>query len=199
MRPSLQTPARLSPFVNPEQARARRDNYVLPRMAAEGFISREDAADSVGPSWCDHGDTARMRAALHAVNLCCIGETIATAFVEACVAECASAELRDVHGRHLADEIDHARVGWAHLASLPVDERAEIATWIPKLLKAQVETWEERLGELPEAGIAGHGYPPRATLLQVVHGAVREVVLPGFEYLGLDVATARAWFEDHAR
>ncbi|MGH7342882.1 MAG: transglycosylase domain-containing protein, partial [Candidatus Rokuibacteriota bacterium] len=39
----VQTPARLSPFVNPEQARARRDNYVLARMADEGFISREEA------------------------------------------------------------------------------------------------------------------------------------------------------------
>ena len=40
----IQTPARLSPFVNPDQARSRRDNYVLPRMAAEGFISQEEAA-----------------------------------------------------------------------------------------------------------------------------------------------------------
>ena len=42
----IQTPARLSPFVNPDQAQARRDNYVLPRMAAEGFISREEAAEA---------------------------------------------------------------------------------------------------------------------------------------------------------
>jgi len=42
----IQTPARLSPFVNPAQAKSRRDNYVLPRMAAEGFISREEAADA---------------------------------------------------------------------------------------------------------------------------------------------------------
>ncbi|NOT24655.1 MAG: PBP1A family penicillin-binding protein [Acidobacteria bacterium] len=40
----IQTPARLSPFVNPDQARSRRDNYVLPRMAAEGFISQNDAS-----------------------------------------------------------------------------------------------------------------------------------------------------------
>jgi penicillin-binding protein 1A len=40
----IQTPARLSPFVNPGQAKARRDNYVLPRMVAEGFISSDDAA-----------------------------------------------------------------------------------------------------------------------------------------------------------
>jgi penicillin-binding protein 1A len=40
----VQTPARLSPFVNPEQARARRDSYVLARMAEEAFITREEAA-----------------------------------------------------------------------------------------------------------------------------------------------------------
>ena len=39
----VQTPARLSPFVNPEGALARRNNYVLPRMADEGFITREAA------------------------------------------------------------------------------------------------------------------------------------------------------------
>ena len=39
----VQTPARLSPFVNPDQALARRNNYVLPRMADEGFITRENA------------------------------------------------------------------------------------------------------------------------------------------------------------
>ena len=39
----IQTPARLSPFVNPDQALARRNNYVLPRMAEEGFITGEEA------------------------------------------------------------------------------------------------------------------------------------------------------------
>ncbi len=39
----VQTPARLSPFVNPDQALARRNNYVLERMAAEDFITREEA------------------------------------------------------------------------------------------------------------------------------------------------------------
>ena len=39
----VQTPARLSPFVNPDQTLARRNNYVLPRMADEGLISQDDA------------------------------------------------------------------------------------------------------------------------------------------------------------
>jgi penicillin-binding protein 1A len=42
----IQTPARLSPFVNPERTLARRNNYVLPRMAEEGFVTREAAAEA---------------------------------------------------------------------------------------------------------------------------------------------------------
>jgi len=42
----VQTPARLSPFVNPKQNLSRRNNYVLPRMVAEGFITQEQARDA---------------------------------------------------------------------------------------------------------------------------------------------------------
>ncbi len=42
----VQTPSRLSPYVNPDQALARRNNYVLPRMAAEGFITDEQADEA---------------------------------------------------------------------------------------------------------------------------------------------------------
>ena len=42
----VQTPARLSPFVNPKQNLARRNNYVLPRMLEEGFITKDQAADA---------------------------------------------------------------------------------------------------------------------------------------------------------
>ncbi|MGE0593442.1 MAG: PBP1A family penicillin-binding protein [Vicinamibacterales bacterium] len=42
----VQTPSRLSPFVNPDSNRARRNNYVLPRMAAEGFITEEEAREA---------------------------------------------------------------------------------------------------------------------------------------------------------
>jgi penicillin-binding protein 1A len=42
----IQTPARLSPFVNPERTLARRNNYVLRRMTEEGFITEEQAHDA---------------------------------------------------------------------------------------------------------------------------------------------------------
>ena len=64
----VQTPARLSPFVNPEQALARRNNYVLPRMADEGFITDEEAeagrgtpAGRAGPGDARSVDCALLR------------------------------------------------------------------------------------------------------------------------------------------
>ena len=145
----------------------------------------------------DYVANRQLRATLHAVNLCCIGETIASAFVEACLLACDGDLLVDVHGRHLADEVRHARIGWAHIATLSREERSALATWLPELLRAQLHEWESRIGELPEHGVPGHGYPPRAVLVATVRAAVRELVLPGFDYVEIDTAAARAWFAAH--
>lgn len=143
----------------------------------------------------DYTDDRRLRATLQLVNLSCIGETLATAFVERCVATCEHPALREVHRLHLGDEIRHARVGWAHLATLTAAERAALAPYLPRLLAAQVTVWERRLHDLPVDGFPGHGYPPRAVTLAALHDAVREVVLPGFAYVAVDPAAALAWFE----
>ena len=42
----IQTPARLSPFVNPERTLARRNDYVLRRMAEEGFVTQQAAEEA---------------------------------------------------------------------------------------------------------------------------------------------------------
>ena len=42
----IQTPARLSPFVNPDRTLARRNGYVLRRMADEGFITDAQAREA---------------------------------------------------------------------------------------------------------------------------------------------------------
>ena len=43
----IQAPARLSPFVNPTRNLARRNNYVLPRMVEEGFITHAQAKEAM--------------------------------------------------------------------------------------------------------------------------------------------------------
>ena len=175
-----------------------RHAHVCGELAAAYHGGPLAIASTPGVRLPDYVESPRLRAALHAVNLCCIGESIASAFVEACMNDCAGDALREINGQHLADEVRHARIGWAHVATLTREERDAIATWLPELLRVQLHAWESRIGELPEHGVRGHGYPPRAALIATVHGAVREVVLPGFDYVEIDTAAARAWFATRA-
>jgi len=138
-------------------------------------------------------DDARVRVALHVVHVCCVSETIACAFVEACLGACDGPALAEVHRRHLGDEIRHARVGWAYLATLPEDVRAELAPRLPEILEKQLGSWLGRISELPENGVMGHAYPPRSVLVEAVHGALDDMVLPGFDHVGVPTEPARTW------
>jgi hypothetical protein len=132
--------------------------------------------------------------------MCCINESIACAFIEACLGDAVGPLVRAVQRVHLSDEIEHARVGWAHLASARVDAatRRELARWLPRLLGANVANWRSRIDWLPEAGVPGHALPPRRVSFAVVLACVRDVVLPGFAHVGVDPTHARSWLESYA-
>jgi hypothetical protein len=143
------------------------------------------------------GADPALRRHLHVVAMCCINETIACGFVEACLAEATGPLLQAIHREHLADEIHHARVGWAHLGSRAVDAatRAAIAAWLPQVLDRCLRHWERRIREtLPADGVPGHALPPVDALIAAARAAVETVVLPGFDHVGVDTAAARAWF-----
>ena len=135
------------------------------------------------------GADERLRMQLHAAGLA-ISETLAAAFLERCLAE---AEARDdasptvlaVLRDHLSDDVAHARVGFAHLASRAVsdEERAGVARFLPRLLHANLRHWRERIVELPV--VPAHGYPAHEGLLASVETAAREVLLPGFAHVGI--------------
>jgi len=126
---------------------------------------------------------------LHVVGLCCINETLAAGFLEACLDATDDPEVREPARAHLADEVQHARVGWAHLASGAVDDatRAAIGERVPRLLEANLARWLERLKILPEDGVPGHGVPPRARAVASLDETVREVIVPGFAHVGVRV------------
>lgn len=132
--------------------------------------------------------------------MCCINETLASAWLETCRADAtvplARAALREL----LADDVDHARIGWAHLASSMVttEVRSKIAGWLPRLLEASMLPWLAGAGAPDYAGFPAHGVPSSATTRDVVTSTTRDVVLVGFEKLGVDTTTARAWLREHA-
>ncbi len=136
--------------------------------------------------------TDAFRATLHVVGLCCFNETIAAEFVARCLDASEAKTVREASSKHLRDEIGHARVGWAHLASgvLDAKDRRSLATWMPRLVRANGRQWMERVQTLPDRGVPGHGYPSVRDLERGVRHAMQTIVVPGLAEVQIDATAA---------
>jgi hypothetical protein len=129
------------------------------------------------------GATERQNRLLR-ILLCCFTETVGCFILRHVRQVVTDPELRRLNQRHLADEVQHSRVGWGHLATLSPDTRELVEPWIPKVLgflpKVCCEGPEEDREELVPFGY----FTPR--LLRAAHDeAVRDVILPGLSHVGL--------------
>lgn len=103
---------------------------------------------------------ARVARALYAALHCSVNETLATAYLGECLDQVqgvvAKAALREI----IQDEVRHARIGWAVLASdkLTPADRGTIANTMPVLLDICVSQWLRDVeSEFPNELSAGHG------------------------------------------
>ena len=142
----------------------------------------------------DVGDDA-LETALLVAGMCCVNETIATAWISACLAAAETPLAQMANRIHLHDEIEHARVGWAHLASDAVSDatRRALGPCLPRLLEANAPGWEREDPSLPAAGVPAQGHLPIEVTRRVFVDAVADLVLPGFAHVGVDIGPARAW------
>ena len=123
---------------------------------------------------------------LFIVLQCCMNETIAGAYLRACQNDARGPLVRAALRELLRDEIDHARLGWAHLASphLSKTARRHVAAAIPNLLQSCRSLWlDEKRTERPTP--SGHGCVPNAALPRIVDDAIEELVLPGLRHVGV--------------
>lgn len=129
----------------------------------------------------------RLELSLNIVGLCCINEALATAWLRRCLELASVPELSASVRAHLTDEIDHARVGWAHLASSAVSEaeRRFMVPLLPELIRVNVVEWTRRENFLSGTALPAHGQPSASESCAVIERASRELVARGFEYLGL--------------
>jgi hypothetical protein len=138
------------------------------------------------------GDHPRLLASLHAVTLCCVSETIASVFIEASHGAAASPSVRASLGVVLADEVEHGRAGWAYLASVR-DDRAVMeavqGAMVPMVRKAIACWFDFRAITVPQ-GAPEHGLLCNDEVRACVATALRDLVLPGFAQVGLDVRPA---------
>jgi hypothetical protein len=133
-----------------------------------------------------------------AVAACCVTETGSVGVLTALLGAVRGGPLRRTLRTLAADEVRHSQLGWAVLAT----ERdrgtaAALGPFVPTMLAASVEPDLFRPGfvdEPPE--LLEHGVLPRSLRREVFVRTTTEVVLPGLEAGGVDIAPARRWLRE---
>jgi hypothetical protein len=142
---------------------------------------------------------SELRVACAVVATSCVSETLGTAFLERALSEATAEPARSALRALLSDEIDHARIGWAYIASLPAADRVALGPHLPAVLTACNTVWSERIASLPPVGAPAHGCPLPADIAPVLFAALRDLVLPGLAHVGIPDAPARGWVEERSR
>jgi len=141
------------------------------------------------------GVSGALATAVLVTGVCCVNESISTSYLGECLAAAehptAKAALRGL----LADEVDHARVGFGYLASLDASSLRELAPQVPWIVRTAVRTWVGSLRQWPGPELPAHGLLSRTRIAELVREGLRELVLPGLAHAGLDVGEASTWFE----
>jgi hypothetical protein len=139
--------------------------------------------------------TGAMHATLYVIAMCCINETVACGVLEAALAQAKSRLAHAALRAILEDEIEHARAGWAHLASPHVtpEIKRDLPKWLHRLHAVKLRELVEEDGPLPGEDFADHGMLSRRRSREVVHATLVDVIFPGFRRAGIDASLAEAW------
>jgi hypothetical protein len=144
------------------------------------------------------GVSGALRTTLHLVAMSCLNETIATVRLGEAVRATESPVVASALRAILADEVVHARAGWAHLSSrfVGADAKSAVGHWLPELLGASLRSLIDENAALPGDGFARLGLPSVSATRAVALAAIDDVVLPGFDAVGVPTDRARAWRAD---
>ncbi len=135
-----------------------------------------------------------LRHRLHILGQCALNETSATAVLEASLAEATGALAKSALRELLADEVEHARIGWGFLGTLSAEERAAVQPWLFALVHGNMRTWRDTERAYPsDDSLVAHGAISRSLLERALQLALRDLIIPGFKQLGFDTAEIERW------
>lgn len=189
-----------SPAVQALARRAVDDEYrheELSRVVASRYAGREMPRAArlrlIQPEY--RGESQELRDTLSIVGQCVFNETTAGAFLEASLHAATTPLARAAIAELLSDEIDHGRIGWAHLAELTPRERKEVEPWLLPLAYLNLREWRRETPYDPShaAVLTEHGEPPTRVLHEALLDALRTLIVPGFRQLGMNTAPLEAW------
>ena len=129
------------------------------------------------------------------VALCCVAETVNSALLTEVLSVATAPIVREAVRDILRDEVQHARLGWAHLASTPPDGFPKgLGQRLPAMLNDSIS---EALieGKTPSAGFEclPHGFLSRRHRISIFFESLNAIILPGFERFSIDTSDARSW------
>jgi hypothetical protein len=139
------------------------------------------------------GADPSTQALLHVVEMCCLSETLTGVFFTEMHSRATLPAARGVIESLLQDEIDHGRVGWAYLAVRAQASSTEgLACALPDMLDRTFGRVLRGLGRVEDDdAMEAFGYVRDAASGAVFRRALSDVVVPGFELLGVDLSPAR--------
>ena len=126
----------------------------------------------------------------------CITETLSTALLLEMKKRLDSEIIEKTVRSILGDEVNHSRLGWAHLAYVSQSrDVAFLGEYLPNMLEpVLIGESEEASEQKPQhCDLYGYGVLPRQTVQEVFKQTLQEVILPGFEEFGVPVVAANRW------
>jgi hypothetical protein len=141
------------------------------------------------------GATPAERVLYHVVEMCCLSETLTGVYFTEMIARSTDGVAREAVESLLEDEVDHGRVGWAYLAERARERSlGDLAQALPSMID---RTFRDVLGaargaQTDDAALERCAYLGVHAGADVYRRALSDVILPGFEELGLDLGPTRA-------
>jgi len=118
------------------------------------------------------------------IALCCFTESVGCFVLREARRQIRLPELRKQNQRHLADELQHSRVGWGYLSMLGARDQRTLRFWIPRLLELLPSVCVEG-PEADHEALVPYGYFTSRLLGEAHQQALNHVILPGLDHLGL--------------
>lgn len=132
------------------------------------------------------GASPRDNRLLRTVFGCCFSETVAVHVLRASHAHITLESVRRLNHEHLKEELPHARLGWALLGWSGIEwcDRDMIAEHVPEMARLTRMVWKTT-PRPPDDALHALGYLSSEIIDPACEEALRDVVFPGLQHLGV--------------
>jgi hypothetical protein len=177
-------------------AEDERRHTVLCAQLADAYGQPAGDADPEPAPIAPRALAPRAAALYEIVAACCVTESESVATLTTLLSEEAEPPVEAALREIAKDEVQHARIGWAHLAREATScDVSFLAPYIPAMLAGAAPGLYSTEGPEDRA-LLRHGVLPPSLKRAVFAGALEEIVFPGLEKFGIDAGPGRAWLAE---